>query len=608
MLSKQAKQVKNNVEKPKLGCAPFSSIRRNILSENINMHSAFADIIDNVVGLSKVNNKKYTLEIELKYSSDNIRKIYEIVIRDNVSHGFKDILNEGYKNPLNMGHIRAGHFNDKETSEFGIGLKKSLIYLCDDATIYTRSSSDTGKVRFIEVYFDFNKMAAEEVPELSYEYSKFDVNLSKESFKQIHKYDEGSTIILKNLRQESLGNKLFEDEEEVEAFEREFMEKIGHKYRKILEDDILDIFVNKKKVEAEVDLEYVAPKSQQEKYELYINLKKNNDIVIENSYLYDVINKVWLKYDDKAKNKKFKKMTSKKDERDRLSVFEDNSDNIAMIEIFSCCTKNDGPVEDEIERKYKYFGKTEMVRDGRSFGEVNIFNAMDGYSNHTYSKISWVSKRLNMLIGVASNKTVDIKENKLYNLLSYIIRITSNKWLRFSKEITKNKRKTNTVLEDSSSSEDDSIEVQEEEEEDEEIIITQKPKEKAKESVKEKAKVVKNVIEEDDEEDEEDEEDDIEEVKEDKIEEIKGEEKGTSLLNRLKETIKQSIKATEPVKETQKEESVEKKEEENNDLQVKNKIFIEDLKKYMENLDINTQDVRFLVSDFVFKYQCKVSQ
>jgi hypothetical protein len=301
-------------------------------------------------------------------------------------------------------------------------------------------------------------------------------------------------------------------------------------------------------------------------------------------------------------------MTSKKDERDRLSVFEDNSDNIAMIEIFSCCTKNDGPVEDEIERKYKYFGKTEMVRDGRSFGEVNIFNAMDGYSNHTYSKISWVSKRLNMLIGVASNKTVDIKENKLYNLLSYIIRITSNKWLRFSKEITKNKRKTNTVLEDSSSSEDDSIEVQEEEEEDEEIIITQKPKEKAKESVKEKAKVVKNVIEEDDEEDEEDEEDDIEEVKEDKIEEIKGEEKGTSLLNRLKETIKQSIKATEPVKETQKEESVEKKEEENNDLQVKNKIFIEDLKKYMENLDINTQDVRFLVSDFVFKYQCKVSQ
>jgi hypothetical protein len=114
--------TKNTFKAPKIGCKHFKSVVKDIRADNNTLITALCDIIDNIYGVSSSLNILAICNIQIKYDENS--NLYKIIISDNISHGFKAIFSEETDNPLNMGHIRIGHENDSESSEFGTGLKK----------------------------------------------------------------------------------------------------------------------------------------------------------------------------------------------------------------------------------------------------------------------------------------------------------------------------------------------------------------------------------------------------------------------------------------------------------------------------------------------------
>ena len=119
------------ISKPKVGCSHFKSTVKQIRAENNTFVSSINDIIDNIHGLASKLKIQSICDIQLLY--DDQQNMYKVLISDNIPHGFKDIFNQGTDNPLNMGHIRLGHDDDEETSEFGTGFQKRYYIYC---TIY----------------------------------------------------------------------------------------------------------------------------------------------------------------------------------------------------------------------------------------------------------------------------------------------------------------------------------------------------------------------------------------------------------------------------------------------------------------------------------------
>ena len=78
-------------------------------------------------------------------------------ISDDYLRGFKDIKKEGTSNPFNFTHMREGHKNDLETSQFGVGFKAAAVASCDKLTVYTQVNGI-----FYKILCDFDKMANEE--------------------------------------------------------------------------------------------------------------------------------------------------------------------------------------------------------------------------------------------------------------------------------------------------------------------------------------------------------------------------------------------------------------------------------------------------------------
>ena len=173
-----------------------------------------------------------------------IKLLYQIIF----SHGFKDIHKDSTQNPLNMGHIRIGQAtDDRETSEFGTGLKKAMIFLAKNAEINTRCVDENGNISFVRVIFDFVEMANRTNPEESYEPTRFEC-ISEEIFREKHPYDTGSSIILTNLRDNDV---TFDTVKGVQLscneFETRNRKEISDKMSDLIRDGIIQITVNGKK-------------------------------------------------------------------------------------------------------------------------------------------------------------------------------------------------------------------------------------------------------------------------------------------------------------------------------------------------------------------------
>jgi hypothetical protein len=412
----------NSFSKPKVGCLHFKSTVKQIRSENNTFASSINDIIDNIHGLASKLKIPAICDIQLLY--DDQQNMYKVLISDNIIHGFKDIFNQGTDNPLNMGHIRFGHDDDEETSEFGTGFKKDIIYLAQSTEIYTRSVNDNETVSFLKISFEIPEMCARINPEDSYEPTNFEV-ISEEQFKLNHKFEVGSTVILSNLRQTDVtfdmetGKRITNNQ-----FEKILRTQISKANSGLIRSKIITIKVNDIVVEPEPDLFELVPESNQSIFILYCELNNKNE---PNDIFREGITATGrstvMKYN--PRENKFKKSSS-----NELNVFKFRP-SVFTLGLLSLTTKHT-----KFESN-QHNDMTDIIRSKRCFGSYKITKQeKDGYSNHIYNRISYNSKKLNTLIGVGSNKRVDPKNNILMSAIYVTQKETTCKFRKFCKSGT----------------------------------------------------------------------------------------------------------------------------------------------------------------------------
>ena len=171
----------------------FKGLVKSIRGDKNELECGLCDLIDNVDGIiSKNMLSNIGCWVEILYDENN--KIHKITITDNLPDGFNGLDNEGTDNPLNMTHIREGHGDDNESSEFGTGMKKALIYIGNSCEIYTRSiENGTDTCWYIKM--DFVEMSQRVNSDDSYEMTIIE-KISYEKYRHYHNKEFGSTIII----------------------------------------------------------------------------------------------------------------------------------------------------------------------------------------------------------------------------------------------------------------------------------------------------------------------------------------------------------------------------------------------------------------------------
>ena len=392
---------------PKIGCQHFKSLVKQILAENNTLCSALCDILDNVHGIGAIINA-FKAICDIRYEYDDT-SLYKITIADNILHGFKDIHKDSTQNPLNMGHIRIGQStDDRETSEFGTGLKKALIFLAKNAEIFTRCVDDEGNISFVRVVFDFVEMVNRVNPEESYEPTRFE-RISEQTFRENHPYDTGSSIILSNLRDSDItfdavrGVQLTCDD-----FETGFRKEISDKMSNLIRDEVIQITVNGKEVEEKDDLVVMVQDTKVNTF--YVDFNGKGEICEVYRETFTKSERLQIKHYEKSECK------FKKGSEDEFNAFKEKP-SVKAVDMVSLTTKGT-PYEETHQRN----DLTAVKRNGRCFGEVKITKQeKDGYSNHIYHEINYTSKKLNTHLGVGSNKRVVSDKS---NILMSAIHIT----------------------------------------------------------------------------------------------------------------------------------------------------------------------------------------
>ncbi len=412
---------------PRVGCSHFFSVVKSVRSESNTLLSGLLDILDNIYGIAKVL-KHPGIIADIKVEFNPLYKIvHKITVSDNIPHGFKQILDEGTNNPLNMGHIRDGHNNDIESSEFGTGLKKAIIYTSEKTDIYTRSITDNGDQTYVKVVFDIPNMISRTDPQDSYEPTSFEI-IDEEEFNKNSKFEHGSTIVLQNLNDsdfsydQQTGSRFTEQE-----FEEKLIVHLSKAYSDLIRDGIFSILLNDKKVPICIDLtdNDVIPLTNKVQYKFYAKLnKKNEPEKIQRVGLTPTGRIQYNKYDPESC--KFIKISA-----DENSEFKKSPD-VFDLDYVSLSTK-----QTQYSDKLHY-DFTDIVRDGRCYDPPQKYTKQetDGYSNHIYNKICYKSKRLNKVIGVGPNKRVTKPSNMLISAIHMTMKTTTSKWRNFCRNGT----------------------------------------------------------------------------------------------------------------------------------------------------------------------------
>jgi hypothetical protein len=411
--------------KPKIGCQHFKSLGKQILAENNTLASAISDMADNIYGVGKVitedqcNLFKALCDIKFEYDEGSL---YKITVADNILHGFKDIHKNSTENPLNMGHIRLGQSQDRETSEFGTGLKKALIFLAKFAEIYTRCVEPNGSVSYVHIVFDFVEMMNRDDPEDSYEPTRFEI-ISEEVFRKFHLFETGSTVILSSLRESDITfDSLKGIRLETSAFEYNFRKEISNKMSDLIRAQIIQITVNGENVEVKDDLLSMIPNKVVNTFSVDFN-GKNEPTEIYRKSLTPTGRPQIMRYD-------VSETSFKRADPAALEAFLLKG-SVRELSMDSLTTK-----DTDFEDSHQRFDFTAIKRDGRCFGEVKITKTeKDGYSNHIYHEINYASKQLNNFIGVGSNKrVVSDKSNIIMSAIHITQKEINIKFRKFCKD------------------------------------------------------------------------------------------------------------------------------------------------------------------------------
>jgi hypothetical protein len=406
---------------PRIGCPHFKGKVKHIRNEDNSIEDSLCDIADNVEGKASVDNlENIGFWIEMLYSDDD-NKLYKIKLHDNLPFGFNGLESNSIHNPLNMTHMRDGHSEDKESSEFGTGLKKALVFLGNSCEIYTRSIENGTDICWY-IKMDFVEMMARENAEDSYELTVME-KISYERYYQNHNNSVGSSIIISDIRSDKICSYVDKNK-----FEKQLREHLSLKFTGKLKMNVFKLYLNNIEINQKTDV--YTNNDDKYTFTFYINKHNIDDIVVSRN-----------KHRGMTKNLIF--------DKDTLELKEDKTKtvNIALYKASSNYWKLvcSSVSTYETPNIAHILGKnvTEIIRYGRNYGCVAVTKVeQDGYSNYISNKVEYESKGLNTYLGVSSHKKVtSLPKNSITSALLRALEFTTKE---FRKEQKKRKSSVNS--------------------------------------------------------------------------------------------------------------------------------------------------------------------
>ena len=168
----------------------FRAYYRNALKHPSDFATSLKDLIDNII--LKLAKQSGIIKIKTWRESGRNSKIK---ISDNFVKGFENFHKDGAESPFNFIHMRGGHDDDDETSEFGEGMKLAAMLFGKNFTGYSRIDGN----KYVKFEYDFLEM---------YEKDTFDgvkrSIISREEYKENHPYEYGTTLVFENLREHGI--------------------------------------------------------------------------------------------------------------------------------------------------------------------------------------------------------------------------------------------------------------------------------------------------------------------------------------------------------------------------------------------------------------------
>ena len=377
------------------GAPHFKSIAKQHRHANYNLEKALNEFIDNIIKLANC--------IHITTEVDGEGRLQELKVSDDYALGFVNISEQGINNPFNMGHIKSGHDDDSETSEFGCGSKAAALSASNHLAVVTRSNG-----HYYEVICDFIKMAKEEDVNASYNPKKREISLA--DFKDIHPFETGSSIILSKM----LGT-ICEHTTQQKLTDR-LKKGISETYSRFLKEG-LDIRVNGEPVKEEIDF-FVDTKCEPFtiKKSLYILEKPgtNDKIYLIQKTVERATWQIYNKIDDK-----WEAFRSGKDADDFKELKRKEGYTFAYPQQDNSCMKletvfvfySDLVHTDELFEHLLPQDQVLIYKDNRKYGKKSLVKHNDGNNNYTLHRIEFCSKKIGKELGITFNKDITMEGN-----------------------------------------------------------------------------------------------------------------------------------------------------------------------------------------------------
>jgi hypothetical protein len=383
------------------GAPHFKSVMKQHRHANYTLSKVLNEFIDNVI--------KKTNEIRIFTQIDDTEKLQEIRVSDNYIHGFDSLDSEGVSNPFNMGHIKASHDDDSETSEFGVGMKAGALSAANQLNVYTKIRDSNGTYKYVEVICDFIRMASES--DVNASYNPRIKHITYDEYKEQHPFEFGSTLKLSKIR-DCIYSKTTQTSITVDI-----SNSISDTYSRFISNQN-QIYVNGELV--------------QPKYDFFEDPKCNpftickELFILEKSGIYVYLIK---KTKEMSVWQEFNKDTSR---WSRLKDYHDGNQYIIEL-IKSGYKHNYIPLNEEgvcmyinttftfYSDKYHTTNKdTEpdlpedgvyIYKDDRNYGKQSLLKHNNGVHNYTLHELDFVSKRLGKDLGITFNKEILMNGN-----------------------------------------------------------------------------------------------------------------------------------------------------------------------------------------------------
>ena len=385
------------------GAPHFRSVAKQHRHANYTLKKVINEAVDNII-------KKAT-EIRLTTDVDDAGRLQELTISDNYIKGFESINQEGISNPFNMGHIKGGHDEDDETSEFGVGLKAGALSASNQLSVVSNVSG-----LYHEVLCDFLKMEKEE--DVNASYNPKIKEITEAEYRQIHPYATGSSITMSKIR-ETICERMTQRE-----LTDRIKSDISDTYSRFLTAN-MRIFVNGEEVTRELDFfmdTKCAPFIIRKK--LFV-LEKGNDRI----FLIKKTNErpVWQIY---VKTKTKVKDGNSKEIKDKWESIKQTGEEFMaekMKEGYIYAYGKKSVVADgscmKIDTIFTFYsdlfhtGNTKIepeqpsdsvliYKDDRKYGKKSLKKHNNGSHNYTLHRIDFESKRIGKELGITFNKDI----------------------------------------------------------------------------------------------------------------------------------------------------------------------------------------------------------